>query len=94
MAEALREHFPPGSRFVEPEGGYFIWVDLPEGADTGNLLVEAGEAGVPYVKGSDFFAEGGGTSSLRLAFSAVAPDPIREGIARLGAIVARAPATA
>jgi 2-aminoadipate transaminase len=94
MAQALREHFPAGTRFVEPEGGYFIWVDLPEGADTGHLLVEAAEAGVPYVKGADFFAEGGGTSSLRLAFSAVAPDPIREGIARLGAIVARAPAAA
>ncbi len=94
MAGALREHFPEGTRFVEPEGGYFIWVDLPEGADTGHLLVEATEAGVPYVKGADFFAEGGGTASLRLAFSAVAPDPIREGIARLGAIVARAPATA
>jgi DNA-binding transcriptional MocR family regulator len=94
MAESLREHFPSATRFVVPEGGYFIWVDLPEGADTGHLLVEATEAGVPYVKGADFFAEGGGTSSLRLAFSAVAPDPIREGIARLGAIVARAPATA
>jgi 2-aminoadipate transaminase len=94
MAESLREHFPPGTRFVEPDGGYFIWVDLPEGADSGQLLVEAADAGVPYVKGPDFFAEGGGTSSLRLAFSAVAPEPIREGIARLAAIVARAPATA
>jgi DNA-binding transcriptional MocR family regulator len=94
MAESLREHFPDGTRFVEPEGGYFIWVDLPEGADTGHLLVEATEAGVPFVKGADFFAEGGGSSSLRLAFSAVAPDPIREGIERLGALVARAPATA
>jgi 2-aminoadipate transaminase len=94
MAGSLREHFPDGTRFVEPEGGYFIWVDLPDGADTGHLLVEAGEAGVPYVKGADFFAEGGGAGSLRLAFSAVAPDAIREGIARLGAIVARAPATA
>ena len=45
---------------------------------------------MPFVKGADFFADGGGTTSLRLAFSAVPPDRIREGIERLGAVIATA----
>jgi DNA-binding transcriptional MocR family regulator len=47
---------------------------------------------VPYVKGSDFCAGGGGGSSMRLAFSAVSPEQISEGVARLGALLNTAPA--
>ena len=59
---------------VVPEGGYFLWLDLGPGADTTALAARAAEAGVPFVKGADFFADGGGTTCLRLAFSAVPPD--------------------
>jgi DNA-binding transcriptional MocR family regulator len=88
MVEAVREHLPPSLRMVVPEGGYFLWLDLGPGADTTALAARAAEAGVPFVKGADFYADGGGTTCLRLAFSAVPPDRIREGIARLGAVIA------
>jgi 2-aminoadipate transaminase len=96
MEAGLREHFPEGARWTTPEGGYFYWVDLPGELDTGELLAEAGRRGVPYVGGADFCAGGGGRSSLRLAFSAVRPEQISEGVARLGALLteALAPATA
>ena len=88
MVEAVREHFPADVKMVVPQGGYFLWLDLGPGADTTALAARAAEAGVPFVKGADFYADGGGTTSLRLAFSAVPADRIREGIARLGAVIA------
>jgi len=90
MEAALRAHFPDGARWTTPQGGYFYWVDLPESLDTAALLSEATDAGVPYVKGADFCSPGRGGSSLRLAFSAVTPEQIEEGVARLGAVLARA----
>jgi DNA-binding transcriptional MocR family regulator len=95
MEAALREHFPEGATWTTPAGGYFYWVDLPESLDTGSLLAVAAERGVPYVKGADFSCSGGGRSSLRLAFSAVQPEQISEGVARLGELLAESlqPAT-
>ena len=87
MVEAVRARFPARARFVVPEGGYFLWVDLGDRAETSELAVRAQTAGVPFVPGSDFYADGSGTSQLRLAFSAVAPAQIREGIERLGGII-------
>jgi DNA-binding transcriptional MocR family regulator len=94
MCDAVDAHFPRGSHYVRPDGGYFLWVDGPEGVDATRLLDEATAAGVPYVKGADFFAEPAGERSFRLAFSAVPPEQIREGIQRLGGIVSGALATA
>jgi 2-aminoadipate transaminase len=79
--DALGRHFPD-ARFVTPQGGYFLWVDLPEGSDVAALERGAAERGVVFVKGTDFLIEGG-QSSLRLAYSAVPPDQIEEGIARM-----------
>lgn len=87
MEAALREHFPEGASWTTPQGGYFYWVDLPDAIDTSALLPEASERGVPYVSGAEFCAGGGGRSSLRLAFSAVPPEQISEGVARLGALL-------
>jgi 2-aminoadipate transaminase len=78
---ALERHLPE-ARFVTPQGGYFLWVDLPEGSDVASLEAGARERGVLFVKGTDFLLEGG-ESSLRLAYSAVPPDQIEEGIARV-----------
>jgi 2-aminoadipate transaminase len=80
--EALGRHLPE-ARFVTPEGGYFLWVDLPEGSDVAALERGAAERGVVFVKGTDFLLKGG-DNSLRLAYSAVPPDQIEEGIARVG----------
>jgi 2-aminoadipate transaminase len=79
--DALARHLPE-ARFVTPQGGYFLWVDLPEGSDVAALERGAAERGVVFVKGTDFLIEGG-QSSLRLAYSAVPPDQIEEGIARM-----------
>jgi 2-aminoadipate transaminase len=80
-ADALERHIPDAT-FVKPQGGYFLWVDLPEGSDVAALEAGAQDRGVIFVKGTDFLIEGG-ESSLRIAYSAVPPDQIEEGIARV-----------
>jgi DNA-binding transcriptional MocR family regulator len=86
LAAALREHIP-GVRFTEPDGGYFLWIDLPEDVHVDRLVPAAAERGVAVVKGSDFLLEGG-EHSLRLAYSAVTTDQIPEGVRRLADAVA------
>jgi 2-aminoadipate transaminase len=81
LADALRRELPD-ARFVPTEGGYFMWVDLPEDVDVDAVFTAAGERGVAFVKGSDFLLEGG-EHSLRLAYSGVTPEQIDEGIRRL-----------
>ncbi len=81
LCRALSEALPD-ARFVAPEGGYFLWVDLPRGSDVDALFAAAAERGVQFVKGSDFLLEGG-ESSLRLAYSGVTPAEIEEGVKRL-----------
>ncbi|HEX4527204.1 MAG TPA: PLP-dependent aminotransferase family protein [Gaiellaceae bacterium] len=80
MLEALDRELP-GVRTTRPEGGYFLWLELG-GVDAADLLVRAEEAGVTFVKGTDF---GGAPDTARLAFSFVSPDEIRDGVARLAA---------
>ena len=72
----------PDARFVAPEGGYFMWVELPRGTDVGALFDAAAQRGVQFVKGTDFVLEGH-ESSLRLAYSGVTTAEIEEGIALL-----------
>jgi len=81
LCEELSQQLPD-ARFVAPEGGYFLWVDLPEGTDVAALFDAAAARGVVFVKGTDFVLEGG-ESSLRLAYSGVTPAEIREGVKRL-----------
>ncbi|HUO70242.1 MAG TPA: PLP-dependent aminotransferase family protein [Solirubrobacteraceae bacterium] len=81
LASALRRELPD-ARFEPPQGGYFMWVELPSGTDVGALFTAAAERDVQFVKGSDFVLDGGG-SSLRLAYSGVTPAEIEEGVRRL-----------
>jgi DNA-binding transcriptional MocR family regulator len=94
MLEALAREMPEDASWTQPEGGYFVWVDLPSGPAAAELLVEAEKAGVTFVKGTDFYAGGrDGERSLRLAFSFVSPAEIAEGVSVLGSLVrATAPA--
>ncbi len=89
MLDALERELPD-ARWSRPQGGYFVWLELPEGADAGALLERATAAGVTFVPGADF---GGAPNTARLAFSFVSPDEIREGVRRLAALV-REPVTA
>jgi DNA-binding transcriptional MocR family regulator len=84
LCHALRRELPEG-RFVEPEGGYFLWLDLPRGTDVAAMFRLAGDQGLQFVKGSDFVLDGG-ESSLRLAYSGVTPEEIEEGVSRLGEV--------
>src|SRR5262249_15742062 len=85
MLEALDEEFPESVRWSRPNGGYFLWLDLPEGIDARELLAPAGEGGgVTFVAGTDF---GDAPNTARLAYSFVSPDEIREGVRRLAALL-------
>lgn len=87
LVEALREKVPEAG-FVVPGGGYFLWLDLAEGTDTPALLAEAKSESVSFVPGPDFMVEGG-ENSLRLAFAAVPPERIPEGVARIARALER-----
>jgi DNA-binding transcriptional MocR family regulator len=88
MLEALDRELPDDASWTRPEGGYFVWLDVPPGPPAAELLQQAEEAGVTFVKGTDFFPAGrGGERSARLAFSFVSPDEIADGISLLGGLV-------
>jgi len=81
LASALERELPD-ARFEKPEGGYFMWVELPDGADVAALFDAAAERDVAFVKGTDFVLEGG-ENALRLAYSGVTVEEIEEGVQRL-----------
>jgi len=85
MLAALSDLMPAGATWTRPEGGMFVWVTLPEGADAVRLLAAAIERRVAFVPGTAFHADGTGGRSLRLNFTSRPPDAIREGVARLAA---------
>lgn len=87
---AVREHFPAGVRVLRPEGGFFLWCDLPPGLDSDTLLARAREHGAAFLPGTRCFADGQGHGAMRLAFSYLPEPQIREGIARLGRAMAGA----
>ncbi len=88
MLAALHEHFPAEATWTEPQGGLFIWATLPEYIDTGDLLAKALRADVAFVPGQAAFVDGRGGNSMRLNFSGVDEGEIREGIRRIGKVIA------
>jgi len=87
MLGALDEELSGRATWSRPEGGYFLWVDFAGRVDAAELLDRATEAGVTFVRGTDFFARDGGESSARLAFSYEPPDRIAEGVRILAGLV-------
>ncbi len=92
MRSALERELAGEATWSEPEGGYFLWVDLP--VDSADLLERAEAAGVTFVKGSDFFPPSGREAApsraqrtARLAFSYASPSEIGEGVASLASLV-------
>jgi 2-aminoadipate transaminase len=87
MLEALRRELPEGW-WSHPEGGYFLWLELPEGARTPDFSARAAAAGVAVVPGTEFFLPGaGGERAARLAYSFATLAEIDEGVARLASAV-------
>jgi 2-aminoadipate transaminase len=87
MLDALAEHFPAEAEWTHPAGGLFVWATLPEYIDTTDLLARALEENVAFVPGRAAFLDGRGGSSMRLNFSGVDEDDIREGVRRIGKVV-------
>ena len=79
--------FPDGVRYTKPQGGLFIWAELPEGADTVRLLPKAVERKVAYVPGTYFCTGGGHLNTLRLNFSNSTPGQIETGMSVLSEII-------
>lgn len=92
MLAALERHMPPGVTWTRPEGGMFVWVQLPAGLVAEELFKQALDEKVAFVPGSSFFAENKRFDTLRLNFSNRPPELIAEGMARLGRVLARAQA--
>jgi DNA-binding transcriptional MocR family regulator len=88
MLEAIDEHFPDGALWTRPAGGFYVWVSLPQWLDTKSMLAAAVERRVAYVPGTAFYPDGRGANQMRLAFCYPTEERIREGIARLGGLLA------
>ena len=88
MLAALETHFPEGVEWTKPAGGLFLWITLPAGLDSTELLREAlDQEKVAFVPGASFFPRGGGERTCRLNFSYARPEAIDEGIRRLGKVL-------
>ncbi len=87
MLDALAEHFPREAHWTHPQGGLFIWATLPAYIDTTDLLARALQEHVAFVPGRAAFVDGRGGSSMRLNFSGVGEEEIREGMRRIGEVV-------
>jgi 2-aminoadipate transaminase len=87
MLDAMAEHFPREAEWTHPQGGLFIWATMPDYIDTTDLLARALREHVAFVPGRAAFVDGRGGSAMRLNFSGVDEDAIREGIRRIGEVV-------
>ena len=88
LLTALRHFMPDGVRWNEPEGGFFLWVELPDGMDAERLLPVAAARGAIYLPGAWFYPSAPNRRSLRLAFSSLPEDQLAAGIERLAAAIA------
>ena len=86
MVEGFKA-FPEGTKMNAPEGGLFVWAELPEHVNTLTLLTKAVDAGVAYVPGTHFYAQGGHLNTIRLNFSNSPVDKIYEGMEKLSKVI-------
>ena len=89
MRDAIERHFPAGTRWTSPEGGLFLWVELPATVSSDELFAEALHAQVAFVPGACFFTGEQPTNFLRLNFSNQPTDRIEEGVRRIAAALKR-----
>jgi DNA-binding transcriptional MocR family regulator len=87
MLAALEAHLPDGSTWNIPDGGFYVWLTVPEGVDTKAMLPRAVTARVAYASGTGFYADGFGSQQLRLSFCYPTPERITEGVRRLAGVL-------
>ena len=80
LLSLLDEHMPDGIRWTHPEGGLFLFLTMPEGFDAVKFYDRALDAGVAYVAGEFFHPDGNGKNTMRLNFSFMSPERIKEGV--------------
>jgi DNA-binding transcriptional MocR family regulator len=82
---AASKYLPPGAHWTVPQGGLYLWVELPKSGPTASeLYVAAIQMGVAYAIGNVFYTNGSGSYRLRMNYSAQKPADIEEGFKRLG----------
>lgn len=87
MLAAMQRHMPEGVHFTKPQGGMFVWAELPEGQDARSLLKRCLPRKVAFVPGGAFYPNGGRENALRLSYSATSEAEIEEGIGRLAQVI-------
>jgi DNA-binding transcriptional MocR family regulator len=87
MLRALEQYMPAGCTWTKPDGGFFVWVTVPNGVDTKAMLPRAVTARVAYASGTGFYADGLGSQQMRLSFCYPTPERITEGVRRLAAVL-------
>jgi 2-aminoadipate transaminase len=87
MLAGLRDHMPPGTSWTRPQGGFFVWLQLPPGLDSQAMLPRAVSARIAYVPGTAFYGDGFGSRYMRLSYCFPTPERIIEGTRRLGAVL-------
>jgi 2-aminoadipate transaminase len=87
MLRALETYLPEGCTWNVPEGGFYVWLTVPEGVDTKAMLPRAVTARVAYASGTGFYADGLGSRQLRLSYCYPTPERITEGVRRLAAVL-------
>lgn len=88
MIDAMKEYFPSGVKYTEPEGGMFIWVELPKGQSSLELFDKAMEKNVAFVPGNPFYTDDSKpVPTMRLNYTNSDADTIREGIKRLADVM-------
>ncbi len=88
MLRALETYLPPGCTWTVPDGGFYVWLTVPEGVDTKAMLPRAVTARVAYASGTGFYADGFGSRQLRLSYCYPTPERITEGVRRLAGVLA------
>jgi GntR family transcriptional regulator/MocR family aminotransferase len=85
MLEAVAHYLPSDTRVNPPQGGLFVWLQLPDGLSSEKLLPLACQEGIAFAPGGDFFPNrSAGEHAMRLNFAAHPPEAIEDGIERLG----------
>ncbi len=87
MLDGLDAVLPGGCRWTRPAGGFYVWLQLPDGLDSKAMLPRAVSSRVAYVPGTGFYADGQGAQHMRLSYCFPNPDRIREGVRRLGGVI-------